>query len=299
MASWGNSPIIDGIGTIVDVVVDNLNETPFDQRDFYVATSSGDIWHLQPQSKKKEKIHISSVGVASKIAYYNNLFAILDGGTIDGPAAGWSWIYSWGGTWTAYSAPAAHNPHGTDPPPTIMSNGTVLYFIGGKAIWQFGSTQQVDFGVIVTWDVIGTPGKQFAVGFSDLYGVSGGDELFKYQGGQNWNLIRGETSGVVAGRSNVFAIDKSSQDIFGQIFEPFPPPGHFGWVKIGGPGIAFTVNSNGQLFGLAADGVHFFDPKAAGANKWSKVGGPAGQIFGRGQFLFATSTDNQALWAFR
>ena len=95
----------------------------------------------------------------------------------------------------------------------------------------------------------------------------------------------------IDGKHRVYEVDRAS----GNINQRLNPSA--AWQHIGGPGKTFVLANGGSLFGLAPDGgaVYRYDGTPG---RWTKVGGPAKELYGTRAGLFATSPENGDLWRY-
>jgi hypothetical protein len=95
----------------------------------------------------------------------------------------------------------------------------------------------------------------------------------------------------IDGKHRVYEVDRAS----GNINQRLNPSA--AWQPIGGPGKTFVLANGGSLFGLAPDGgaVYRYDGTPG---RWTKVGGPAKELYGTRAGLFATSPENGDLWRY-
>jgi hypothetical protein len=96
-----------------------------------------------------------------------------------------------------------------------------------------------------------------------------------------WTIIGGAASHIYGGSAGLFAIDPTT----GDISEYDGTPGS--WTTIGGPGWEF-VQSDGHLYGLGVGGGYVAEWNGT-PNSWTIIGGAAGNIYGGGYGLIATS----------
>lgn len=96
-----------------------------------------------------------------------------------------------------------------------------------------------------------------------------------------WTIIGGPASHIYGGTAGLFATDPTT----GDISEYNGTPGS--WTTIGGPGWEF-VQSNGHLYGLGVGGGYVAEWNGT-PNSWTIIGGAAGNIYGGGYGLIATS----------
>jgi hypothetical protein len=97
---------------------------------------------------------------------------------------------------------------------------------------------------------------------------------------------------IYAGGSELFATHTSS----GSIHRYTGLPNN--WVRIGGPGSMFVVNSRGQLFALSPDRSSIW-VWTGRPDEWEQIGGPARAIFGgTSSGVCATSPETWELWCY-
>lgn len=127
-----------------------------------------------------------------------------------------------------------------------------------------------------------------------------------------WEKIWGPVGLVLfrdaAGTSETFATKGSNLNPTGDIYSYLGTP--MKWTKIGGPGKKFVVGpttpTEPYLVGLSPDknGVWLMEyiskPGEAGEveDKWKKIGGPAGDIFGGDAGIFATNPTSGDVWQY-
>jgi hypothetical protein len=96
-----------------------------------------------------------------------------------------------------------------------------------------------------------------------------------------WTTIGGPAENLSGGSAGLFAIDPTT----GDISQYNGTPGS--WTEIGGPGWKF-VQSDGHLYGLGVGGKYVAEWNGT-PNSWTVIGGAAGNIYGGGDGLIATS----------
>jgi hypothetical protein len=110
----------------------------------------------------------------------------------------------------------------------------------------------------------------------------GGNYVTEWMGlSSGWTTIGGPAENLYAGSAGLFATDPTT----GDISEYNGTPGS--WTVIGGPGWKF-VQSDGHLYGLGPGGKYVAEWNGT-PNSWTIIGGAAGDIYGGGYGLIATS----------
>ena len=110
----------------------------------------------------------------------------------------------------------------------------------------------------------------------------GGSYVAEWMGlSSGWTTIGGPAANLSGGSAGLFAIDPTT----GDISEYNGTPGS--WTEIGGPGWKF-VQSDGHLYGLGVGGKYVAEWNGT-PNSWTVIGGAAGNIYGGGDGLIATS----------
>ena len=95
----------------------------------------------------------------------------------------------------------------------------------------------------------------------------------------------------IENKHRVYVVDRAS----GNIFQRLSPSAS--WQQIGGPGKAFVLANGGSLYGLAPDGSAVYRYDGA-PGRWTKVGGPAKEVYGTRAGLVSTSPENGDLWRY-
>jgi hypothetical protein len=105
---------------------------------------------------------------------------------------------------------------------------------------------------------------------------------------ERWIPIGGPAAQLYGGDWGLVATSPGNADLWRYLNSPGQ------WQRIGGPGASFAVTKD-SVFGLSPDknGVY-----RNGGTSWTKVGGPAGQIYGGSWGLVATSPGNADLWRY-
>ena len=146
------------------------------------------------------------------------------------------------------------------------------------------------------WVKIGGPGKEFAVTDDKLYGLApDGGAVYEYSGTPgHWTQVGGAAGHIYAGSSGLFATDPTTGDLWAYELA-LADSGHVpGWTLVGGPGAMFVVGPPTQgygytsrLYGLSPnrDSVWSYE----GPLEWTKIGGPASEIWSTSQWPYATS----------
>ncbi|MFE9373066.1 hypothetical protein ACFYM2_25295 [Streptomyces sp. NPDC006711] len=125
---------------------------------------------------------------------------------------------------------------------------------------------------------------------SGVYAISqDGAEVVQW-GGTGWERIGGPASELYAGPAGVFATDPTTGDLRGYS----GIPGR--WSTISDRATGFAISGR-DLYRLARDrsAVHRWD-RTRGA--WTRVGGPAGRLYGGGAGLFATDPVDGRIFAY-
>lgn len=106
----------------------------------------------------------------------------------------------------------------------------------------------------------------------------------------NWVKIGDKASNVYAGGQNLFATNPVTGDIYKW-------EGDLKWIKIGGPGKMFAVDSEGRLYGITPDGqaVWQYDNVPM---KWHFIGDAANEIYAGGNRIIATNPQNGNLYLY-
>lgn len=117
--------------------------------------------------------------------------------------------------------------------------------------------------------------------------------------------IGGAAQNVFAGPAGFFATDPKTGDIYryiDDIYQPSAPLGEIvegvlgkDWARVGGPGSMFRVGT--KLWGLAPDRQAVMEWSGKGT-KWTKIGGPAKDIYAGQSSLFATNPTNGDIWRY-
>ncbi|MFC7266060.1 hypothetical protein [Streptomyces lutosisoli] len=177
--------------------------------------------------------------------------------------------------------------------------------VGGPAAQLYGG----DWGLVATnpnsgdlfrylnnpdkWERIGGPGASFAVTRDSVYGLSPDrGAVYAFTGsGDSWTQIGGPAGQIYGGGWGLVATNPNSGDLFQYLNGP--------WRQIGGPGASFAV-TNDSVYGLSTNpsggGVYRYDGQGT---SWTKIGGPAGQIYGGDWGLAATNPDSGDLFGFQ
>jgi hypothetical protein len=112
-----------------------------------------------------------------------------------------------------------------------------------------------------------------------------------------WEKISDPVKAVVVGYDQIehfstrlYKVEPSSGDIF--VYKGIPG----NWTKIGGPGKAFVVADLGHLYGLSPDGSGVWQYQKD--MNWLKIGGPAAELYGGPDALYATNPQTKDLYRY-
>jgi hypothetical protein len=213
---------------------------------------------------------------------------VLDGsGVLYGLSPGGQGIWRYGGvgtTWTHIGGPAVAIHPDVDGVLAIEpGTGDLLRYLGTPFSWRR----------------VGGPGASFAVdGKGVIYGVSPDHgALWRYTGLFGavvpWTKVSGPTTQVFARGLGVYATNPDGTIRF---FHGQPDV----WTQVGGPGKAFTVDTEGRLYGLSSngDGVWRYEGCATDPTHWTKIGGAAGLVCAGHREVLATNPSTRELWAY-
>ena len=145
-----------------------------------------------------------------------------------------------------------------------------------------------------SWTNVGEPGKMFAVDFAGrLFSLSvGGKSVYRYDNQpMKWTQIGGAAAKIYAGGTRLFTTNPRTGDIYEYGGNTDP------WTRIGGPGEMFSVDAQGQLYGLSVGGnsVYRYDNQPM---KWTQIGGAAAKIYAGGNRLFATNPQTGDIYGY-
>ncbi|WP_415925301.1 phospholipase A2 [Streptomyces sp. ME19-01-6] len=140
------------------------------------------------------------------------------------------------------------------------------------------------------WTRIGGPGTTFAATSEHLYGISPeGGGVWEYTGqGDTWTKVGDPAKNLYTGpAAALYITDPATGDI--STYEDGQ------WAKIGSAGAGFAVTDH-NVYKLTSDRccVWEYEPERS---QWSKIGGPAGEIFGSNT-LYATNPDTGDLYKY-
>jgi len=285
--TWGTKPIMENVGTIVDVVTNDLNTVQNPTMTIFATNTHGDVVQYQGGSAPfTENLFEGNGSHPTKLAYGGNLLFGMLNGTVDNFQIG----KFLAGSWTSFAVSDGGMPK-------MLGGGPWLYMVYPGAVMRSN-------GQPGTWEPITPPvtpgnipgnGTLFACNKNTIFAIAPDDSLFMFDGvGTTWTKIREQTtSRIFAGGEVLCAIDKSSGDIL-----KFNGTAQ-SWTKIGGPGKMFAIGDGGEVYGLRPDGSNVVQWTGQ-PESCSVVGSTAaGQIYAGGGVLCATSPDNKALWCYR
>ncbi|MDX3538117.1 hypothetical protein PV721_27940 [Streptomyces sp. MB09-01] len=125
---------------------------------------------------------------------------------------------------------------------------------------------------------------------SGVYAITeDGSEVVQWSG-TDWVGIGGPAAELYAGPAGVFATDPGTGDLRGYSGKPGR------WSTVSGRAADFAISGR-DLYRLAQDrsAVHRWD---RGRATWTRVGGPAGRLYGGGAGLFATDPVDGRIFAY-
>ncbi|MGW2183453.1 tectonin domain-containing protein [Streptomyces sp. NPDC001732] len=120
----------------------------------------------------------------------------------------------------------------------------------------------------------------------DLYTVSADNSALWKRGSDGWSPLSGPVNAVYAGRADVFMTGPDSEQVRKY------NAGTRSWDPVGGASGRFAATGE-HLYRLVPDGIGEWH-----GDTWTKIGGPAKNIYAGGAGLFATNPDSGDLYKY-